>query len=167
MVTHKKKIPFLLKEKERKETVDIKEVVLIGYGTQKKKVSTAATSVVGGKDIQNVSSLDVVNAIQGQSTGVSITSSSGQPGAGMVVNIRGVGTAGNSAPLYVVDGVVIDNGIGYLDPSSIERIDILKDAAYAAIYGARAANGVVLVTTKKGKEGKMNLSFNSFFENTP
>lgn len=148
--------------KERKETVDIKEVVLIGYGTQKKKVSTAATSVVGGKDIQNVSSLDVVNAIQGQSTGVSITSSSGQPGAGMVVNIRGVGTAGNSAPLYVVDGVVIDNGIGYLDPSSIERIDILKDAASAAIYGARAANGVVLVTTKKGKEGKMNLSFNSF-----
>lgn len=147
---------------ERKETVDIKEVVLIGYGTQKKKVSTAATSVIGGKDIQNVSSLDVVNAMQGQSTGVSITSSSGQPGAGMVVNIRGVGTAGNSSPLYVVDGVVIDNGIGYLDPSSIERIDILKDAASAAIYGARAANGVVLVTTKKGKEGKMNVSFNSY-----
>lgn len=157
-----KKDTISLDGKERKETVDIKEVVLIGYGTQKKKVSTAATSVIGGEDIQSVNSLDVVNAMQGQSTGVSITSSSGQPGAGMVVNIRGVGTAGNSSPLYVVDGVVIDNGIGYLDPSSIERVDILKDAASAAIYGARAANGVVLVTTKKGREGKMSLSLNSF-----
>jgi TonB-dependent SusC/RagA subfamily outer membrane receptor len=107
--------------------------------------------------------LDVVNAIQGQSTGVSITSSSGQPGAGMVVNIRGVGTAGNSAPLYVVDGVVIDNGIGYLDPSSIERIDILKDAASAAIYGARAANGVILVTTKQGKSGKVTVSYDGYY----
>jgi TonB-linked SusC/RagA family outer membrane protein len=144
------------------EANDLKEVVVIGYGTQKKKVSTAATSVVSGKDIQQVASLDVVNALQGQSSGVSITSTSGQPGAGMVVNIRGAGTAGNSTPLYVVDGVVVDNGIGYLDPSSIERVDILKDAAAASIYGARAANGVVLVTTKKGKDGKMNVSLNSY-----
>ena len=146
----------------QQETAELKEIVVIGYGTQKKKVSTASTSVVGAKEIQNVNSLDVVNALQGQSTGVSITSTSGQPGAGMVVNIRGVGTAGNNSPLYVVDGVVIDNGIGYLDPSSIERVDILKDAAAASIYGARAANGVVLVTTKKGKDGKMNVSFNSY-----
>lgn len=144
------------------ESADLKEVVVIGYGSQKKKVSTAATSLVTGKDIQQVASLDVVNALQGQSSGVSITSTSGQPGAGMVVNIRGVGTAGNSTPLYVVDGVVVDNGIGYLDPSSIERVDILKDAAAASIYGARAANGVVLVTTKKGKDGKMNVSLNSY-----
>jgi TonB-linked SusC/RagA family outer membrane protein len=144
------------------ETSDLKEVVVIGYGTQKKKVSTAATSVVGSKDIQAVAVGDVVNALQGQSSGVNVTSTSGQPGAGMVVNIRGVGTAGNSGPLYVVDGVVIDNGIGYLDPSSIERVDILKDAAAASIYGARAANGVVLVTTKKGRDGKMNVSLNSY-----
>lgn len=144
------------------ESNELKEIVVIGYGTQKKKVNTAATSLVSGKDIQQVSSLDVVNALQGQASGVSVTSTSGQPGAGMAVNIRGVGTAGNSTPLYVVDGVVVDNGIGYLDPSSIERMDVLKDASAGSIYGARAANGVILVTTKKGKEGKMNVSFNSY-----
>lgn len=144
------------------ESNELKEIVVIGYGTQKKKVNTAATSLVSGKDIQQVSSLDVVNALQGQASGVNVTSTSGQPGAGMAVNIRGVGTAGNSTPLYVVDGVVVDNGIGYLDPSSIERMDVLKDASAGSIYGARAANGVILVTTKKGKDGKMNVSFNSY-----
>jgi TonB-linked SusC/RagA family outer membrane protein len=144
------------------ESSDLKEVVVIGYGTQKKKVSTAATSVISGKSIQDVASVDVVNALQGQASGVNITSVSGQPGAGMVVNIRGVGTAGNSNPLYVVDGIVIDGGIGYLDPSAIERVDILKDASAAAIYGARAANGVVLVTTKKGKGDKMSVSLNGY-----
>jgi len=144
------------------ETAELKEIVVIGYGTQKKKLNTAATSLVSGKDIQQVASLDVVNALQGQASGVSVTSSSGQPGANMVVNIRGAGTAGNSDPLYVVDGVVVDNGIGYLDPSVIERVDVLKDASAASIYGARAANGVILVTTKKGKDGKMNVSFSSY-----
>jgi TonB-linked SusC/RagA family outer membrane protein len=144
------------------ETSDLKEVVVIGYGTQKKKVSTAATSVVSAKDLQAVASGDIVNALQGQSSGVNVVSTSGQPGSDMVINIRGVGTAGNNSPLYVVDGVVVDNGIGYLDPSSIERVDILKDAAAASIYGARAANGVVLVTTKKGKDGKMNVSLSSY-----
>lgn len=94
------------------ETAELKEIVVIGYGTQKKKVNTAATSLVSGKDIQQVASLDVVNALQGQASGVNVTSSSGQPGANMVVNIRGAGTAGKSDPLYVVDGVVVDNGIG-------------------------------------------------------
>lgn len=144
------------------ETAELKEIVVIGYGTQKKKVNTAATSLVSGKDIQQVASLDVVNALQGQASGVNVTSSSGQPGANMVVNIRGAGTAGKSDPLYVVDGVVVDNGIGYLDPSAIERIDVLKDASASSIYGARAANGVILVTTKKGKDGKMNIALNSY-----
>ena len=144
------------------ETAELKEIVVIGYGTQKKKVNTAATSLVSGKDIQQVASLDVTNALQGQASGVNVTSSSGQPGANMVVNIRGAGTAGKSDPLYVVDGVVVDNGISYLDPSVIERVDVLKDASAASIYGARAANGVILVTTKKGKDGKMNVSFNSY-----
>jgi TonB-dependent SusC/RagA subfamily outer membrane receptor len=139
------------------EANELNEVVVVGYGTQKKKVATAATTVTSGKDLVNTNSIDATAALQGQSSGVSITSTSGQPGAGMVVNIRGAGTAGNSTPLYVVDGVVVDNGIGYLDPSVIERIDILKDAAAASIYGARAANGVVLVTTKKGAEGKMTI----------
>ncbi|KGO91204.1 SusC/RagA family TonB-linked outer membrane protein [Flavobacterium subsaxonicum] len=141
---------------------ELNEIVVVGYGTQKRKVSTAATTVVSGKDLQQTNSIDATSALQGQSSGVSITSTSGQPGAAMTVNIRGVGTAGNSTPLYVVDGVVVDNGIGYLDPSSIERIDVLKDAAAASIYGARAANGVVLVTTKKGADGKMNVSLNSY-----
>ena len=144
------------------EASELDEVILVGYGTQKRKVASAATSVVSGKDLQQTNSIDAVGALQGQSSGVSITSTSGQPGAGMLVNIRGTGTAGNSTPLYVVDGVVVDNGIGYLDPSVIERVDILKDASAASIYGARAANGVVLVTTKKGSQGKMNVSINSY-----
>lgn len=141
---------------------EIEEIVVVGYGTQKRKVSTAATTVVSGKDLQQTNSIDATSAIQGQTSGVNITQSSGQPGAGMVVNIRGAGTVGNATPLYVVDGVIVDNGIGYLDPSIIERIDVLKDASAAAIYGARAANGVILVTTKKGAEGKINVAFNSY-----
>ncbi len=141
---------------------ELEEIVVVGYGTQKKKVSTAAATVVSGKNIAQTNSIDAVNGLQGQSSGVSITSTSGQPGAAMLVNIRGTGTAGNNTPLYVVDGVVVDGGIDYLDPSIIERVDILKDASAASIYGARAANGVVLVTTKKGSEGRMNVSFNSF-----
>lgn len=144
------------------EAAELNEIVVVGYGTQKRKVSTAATSVVSGRNLEQTASIDATSALQGQSSGVSITSTSGQPGAGMVVNIRGTGTVGNSTPLYVVDGVVVDGGIGYLDPSSIDRIDILKDASAASIYGARAANGVVLVTTKKGKDGKMNISLNSY-----
>ena len=141
---------------------ELEEVVVVGYGTQKRKVSSAATTVVSGKDLQQTNSIDATSALQGQSSGVNITSASGQPGAAMVVNIRGAGTTGNANPLYVVDGVVVDNGIGYLDPSIIERMDVLKDAAAASIYGARAANGVILVTTKKGAEGKMNVSLNSY-----
>ena len=141
---------------------ELDEVVVVGYGTQKRKVSSAATTVVSGKDLQQTNSIDATSALQGQSSGVNITSTSGQPGAGMVVNIRGAGTTGNSTPLYVVDGVIVDNGIGYLDPSMIERMDVLKDAAAASIYGARAANGVILVTTKRGAEGKMNVSLNSY-----
>ena len=146
----------------KSEASELDEIVVVGYGTQKRKVSSAATTVVSGKDLQQTNSIDATSALQGQSSGVSITSTSGQPGAGMVVNIRGAGTTGNSTPLYVVDGVIVDNGISYLDPSVIERMDILKDAAAASIYGARAANGVILVTTKRGAEGKMSVSLNSY-----
>lgn len=144
------------------EASELDEVVVVGYGTVKRKVSSAATTVVSGKDLQQTNSIDATSAIQGQSSGVNITAASGQPGAAAVVNIRGAGTTGNNAPLYVVDGVIVDSGISYLDPSIIERMDVLKDAAAASIYGARAANGVILITTKKGTEGKMNVSFNSY-----
>jgi len=146
----------------QEEASELEEIVVVGYGTQRRKVSTAATTVVSGRDLVQTNSIDPTSALQGQSSGVSITSTSGQPGAGMLVNIRGAGTVGNSTPLYVVDGVVVDNGIGYLDPSSIERIDVLKDASAAAIYGARAANGVILITTRKGAAGKMTVSLNSY-----
>ncbi|WP_417887738.1 SusC/RagA family TonB-linked outer membrane protein [Zunongwangia sp.] len=143
-------------------TAELDEIVVVGYGTQRKKVSTAATSLVKSENLVETASIDATSALQGQTSGVNITSTSGQPGADMSVNIRGVGTAGNNKPLYVVDGVVVNNGIGYLDPASIDRIDILKDASAAAIYGARAANGVVLITTKKGKKGNINVALNSY-----
>tara|TARA_B100000678_G_scaffold70509_2_gene57894 strand:+ start:1197 stop:4301 length:3105 start_codon:yes stop_codon:yes gene_type:complete len=143
-------------------TAELDEIVVVGYGTQRKKVSTAATSMVESDDLIQTASIDATSALQGQTSGVNITSTSGQPGANMTVNIRGVGTAGNNSPLYVVDGVVVENGIGYLDPSVIERVDILKDASAASIYGARAANGVILVTTKKGKKGVTSVSVNSY-----
>lgn len=137
------------------------EVVVVGYGVQKKKLVTGATVQVKGDDIQKLSTTSAFTALQGQTPGVNITQSSGQPGEGFKVNIRGLGTIGSSAPLYVIDGVA-GGSLDNLNPSDIESIDILKDAASAAIYGARAANGVVLVTTKQGKQGKMTLSYDGY-----
>ena len=98
-----------------------------------------------------------LQAMQGQTPGVSIASTSGQPGADMKVSIRGLGTVGNSAPLYLIDGVGGD--ISTLNPADIERIDVLKDAASCAIYGSSGANGVILITTKQGKVGKVSVSY--------
>ncbi|GHT72361.1 SusC/RagA family TonB-linked outer membrane protein [Bacteroidia bacterium] len=128
----------------------IDEVVVMGYGVQKKKLVTGATVQVGGEDLQKLSTTSALTAMQSQTAGVSIIQSSGQPGEGFKVNIRGIGTTGNSAPLYVIDGVA-GGDINNLNPADIESIDVLKDAASAAIYGARSANGVILVTTKGGK----------------
>ncbi len=139
----------------------MEELVIIGYGAQKKKLITGATIQVRGEDLQKLSTSSVLGALQSQSPGVQITTSSGMPGEGFKVTIRGIGTIGNSSPLYVIDGIAGGN-INALNPSDIESIDILKDAASAAIYGARAANGVVLVTTKQGKAGKMTLSYDSY-----
>ncbi|WP_082229537.1 SusC/RagA family TonB-linked outer membrane protein [Prolixibacter bellariivorans] len=125
------------------------EVVVIGYGVQKKKLVTGATASVEGDNLQKLNAPNALQALQGQAAGVNITSTSGQPGGGFKVNIRGVGTIGNSSPLYVVDGV-ITNDITYLNNSDIATIDILKDAASCAIYGVNGANGVVLITTKGG-----------------
>src|SRR5665648_29145 len=145
------------------ESVDIEEVVAIGYGVQKKKLTTGSTIQVKGEEIQRMNSVSPISAIQSMTPGVNITKKSGQPGDGFKVVIRGIGTTGNSDPLYVVDGVTRGN-IDYLAPSDIESIDILKDAASAAIYGARAFNGVVLVTTKKGKESnKMTLTYDGSY----
>ncbi|WP_343672314.1 TonB-dependent receptor [Chitinophaga sp.] len=128
----------------------LENVVVIGYGVQKKKLVTGANVQVKGADIQKQNTTNALQALQGQAAGVQITSYSGQPGSGMNVVIRGKGTVGNFAPLYIVDGVQTSD-ISYLNPADIASIDILKDAASAAIYGSQAANGVILVTTRTGK----------------
>ncbi|WP_159519609.1 SusC/RagA family TonB-linked outer membrane protein [Sunxiuqinia indica] len=138
------------------------EVVVVGYGVQKKKLVTGATIQVDGEELQKRSTTSALQALQGQTPGVQISSTSGQPGEGMNVTVRGLGTIGNSGPLYVVDGVQ-SGDISYLNNSDIESIDVLKDAASAAIYGSQAANGVVLITTKSGKKGSAQISFDSYY----
>ena len=142
----------------------LNDVVLIGYGVQQKKLVTGATSQVKGKDLAKLNTTNALQALQGQAAGVNITSTSGQPGGGFKVNIRGAGTIGNASPLYVVDGV-ITNDITYLNNSDIASVDILKDAASCAIYGINGANGVVLITTRSGKSGKKNgeISFDAYY----
>ena len=147
-------INFILEE----DNVGHDEVVVIGYGVQKKSVVTAAISSVNADDIAGTTSR-VDNALRGAASGITVTASSGQPGAASQVRIRGVGTINNSDPLYIVDGMPIDGGIDYLAPSDIQSIEVLKDAASGAVYGARAANGVIIVTTKKGKVGKAVVSY--------
>ena len=144
-------------------TQDLTEVIVVGYGTQKKGLLTGASSNFKGKDLSALNTGTAMEALQGIAAGVSITKNNGAPGAGTRVTIRGLGTIGNSNPLYIVDGIAVGS-IDYLNPSDIESIDILKDAASAAIYGSRAANGVVLVTTVKGHKGKAaKISYDSYF----
>lgn len=144
---------------EDSEVLD--EVVVVGYGVQKKKLVTGATVQVKGENIAKLNTTNPLQAMQGQTPGVSIASTSGQPGSDMKVSIRGLGTVGNASPLYLIDGVGGD--ISTLNPADIESIDVLKDAASAAIYGAQAANGVVLITTKSGKEGKAQVTFDAYY----
>jgi len=129
------------------ETVGIEEVIAIGYGVQKKKLNTGSTIQVSGDALQKMSTVSALGALQSQTPGVNITQTSGMPGQGFKVTVRGMGTVGNSNPLYVIDGIA-GGDINSLNPSDIESVDVLKDAASSAIYGARAANGVILVTTK-------------------
>ena len=143
---------------EDKHSLD--EVVVVGYGVQKKKLVTGATVQLKGDDIAKLNTTNPLSAMQGQTPGVNIVSTSGQPGAAMSVTIRGLGTVGNSQPLYLIDGVGGD--ITTLNPADIESIDVLKDAASAAIYGAQAANGVVLVTTKSGREGSCKITYDGY-----
>lgn len=158
VVKGSKNIKIVLKED--KQTLD--EVVVVGYGVQKKKLVTGATSQVGGNDLMKLSSNGIMGALQSKIPGATITQTSGMPGSSSKVTIRGLGTTGNSEPLYVIDGVAGAN-MGMLNPSDIESIDVLKDAASAAIYGSRAANGVILVTTKSAKEGKMQVNYDGYY----
>jgi TonB-linked SusC/RagA family outer membrane protein len=147
------------------QAASMDEVVVVGYGTQRKSVVTGAISKVRAADLENVPNTRIEQSLQGRVSGVTILQNSGQPGSSSTIRVRGVTTfGGGNNPLWVVDGVVVDQGgIAYLNQSDIESIEVLKDAASAAIYGTRAATGVILVTTKKGKSGKMNVSYNGFY----
>ncbi|WP_316635423.1 TonB-dependent receptor [uncultured Flavobacterium sp.] len=151
--------------KLKPESQSLNEVVVVGYGTQKKSVVTGAISSVKAADLEKVPNGRVEQALQGRVAGVTIASSSGQPGAASTIRIRGITTFGDGGnnPLWVIDGNVVDAGaIGFLNQSDIESIEVLKDAASAAIYGTRAATGVILVTTKKGKSGKITVNYTGF-----
>ena len=142
------------------ETESLDEVVVVGYGVQKKSVVTAAIAKVSSEDIAGKSPVRMDNALKGLAAGVDVTSASGQPGETPRVRVRGIGTINNSDPLYIVDGMPIGGGLDFVNPNDIESIEVLKDAASGAIYGARAANGVIMVTTKKGKKGKAQINYN-------
>lgn len=142
------------------------EVVVVGYGVQRKSVVTGAISSVHASDLENQPVVRVEQALQGRTSGLTISSASGQPGAASTVRLRGFTSFGNDKnnPLWVIDGVVIDNGgIGYLNEDDIESMEVLKDGASAAIYGTRAAAGVILITTKKGKAGKLNINYSGYW----
>ena len=139
----------------------LNEVVVIGYGVQKKSVVTASIAKVSSEDLAGKTRLRAEDALKGMAAGVNVTSSSGQPGSQSMIRIRGIGTINNSNPLYIIDGMPTDQyGMESVNPNDIESIEVLKDAASGAIYGARAANGVILVTTKKGKLGKAAINYN-------
>ena len=144
----------------KEDTESLDEVVVIGYGVQKKSVVTASIAKVSADDLNNTAPVRMDNALKGLAAGVNVTSASGQPGDAARIRIRGTGTINNSDPLYIVDGMPIEGGLDYVNPTDIESIEVLKDAASGAIYGARAANGVILVTTKKGKMGKAQINYN-------
>ena len=139
----------------------LNDVVVVGYGTQRKKLVTGATVHVDADNITAVNAVDAFGALQSLAAGMNIVQNSGQPGESYRVVIRGMGTAGSNEPLYVIDGVPGGN-ISDLSPNDIESIDVLKDAASSAIYGACASNGVILVNTKKGKAGYVQVSFDGY-----
>ena len=141
---------------------ELDETVVVGYGTQRKRLITGSTVNVTGEKLAATNALDAFGALQSQAAGVTIVQNSGQPGESYKMTIRGMGTAGSNTPLYVIDGVP-GGSITALSPNDIESIDVLKDAASSAIYGARASNGVVLVTTKKGKAGKVRVTFDGYY----
>lgn len=152
--------PLKIALEEDSEMLD--EVVVVGYGVQKKKLVTGATVQVKGDNIAKLNTVNALGALQSQTPGVNITQSSGMPGEGFKVTIRGLGTTGSASPLYIIDGMP-GGDINNLNPTDIESIDVLKDAASAAIYGSRAANGVILVTTKQGHTGKAEISYDGYY----
>lgn len=148
-----------LNVKLKEDAMALDEVVVVGYGVQKKSLVTGAIASVKGSELEMTGIMRADDALQGKTPGVQIISNSGQPGTATTIRIRGVGTNGTAQPIYIVDGMAVGD-IEYLNPADIESIEVLKDAASSAIYGARGGNGVILVTTKKGTEGKTSVTAN-------
>ena len=142
------------------DSESLDEVIVVGYGTQKKSDVTGAVGQVKSEELTKVATVNATEALQGRVAGLTVTKSSGSPGSGVDIKIRGAGTYGNNQPLYIIDGVQASSY--YVDPNNIASIEVLKDVSSAAIYGTRAANGVVIITTKKGKIGKPKVSFDSY-----
>jgi len=142
--------------------MDIDEVIVVGYGVEKKSLVTGAIAKVNSEEIEKSNTLRVEQAIQGKTAGVSITQVSGQPGSGFTVRVRGTGSNGNSEPIFIVDGMRM-GGIEGISTSDIESVEVLKDAASAAIYGADGANGVVLITTKSGKASEPRITYKYYY----
>lgn len=147
------------------EQTDIDEVVVVGYGTQKKSLVTGAISKISSDDLKKTSDMRVTQALQGKTAGVVISSNSGQPGDQVSIRIRGIGTNGDAEPLYIIDGLPMSGaGTDFLNSNDVESIEVLKDAASSAIYGARGANGVILITTKSGKkDSKMVVTYDGYY----
>ena len=144
--------------------MNLDEAVVVGYGVQKKSLVSGAIAKVTAEEMSRGNNLRINQALQGKTSGVVIMNNSGQPGDFVSVRIRGIGTNGDAEPLYIVDGLPTNGyGIDYLSPSDIESVEVLKDAASAAIYGARAANGVILITTKRGGTGRTEVTYNSYY----
>ena len=144
------------------DMASLDEIVVVGYGTQRKQDVTGALSSIKSEDIVTEGANTVEKSLQGRVAGVQVESAGGNPGSGVRILIRGTGSIGNNSPLYIVDGVQVDN-INNISPTSIASMDILKDASAAAIYGSRAANGVVIITTKSGRKGETIIEFNAYY----
>ncbi len=141
----------------------LEETVIIGYGTQKKSDLTGSIGSIKTKEIERIPTASIDQALQGKIAGVYVTPASGQPGAGAVIRIRGTGTLNNANPLYVVDGMLLDDA-AFVNPQDVESIEVLKDASATAIYGNRGANGVIIITTKRGKKGeKATVNLSSYY----
>lgn len=144
-----------------KSNTDLEEIVVVGYGVQKKSDLTGSISSISTKEIKNYAVSNASNLLAGKASGVYVAASSGQPGANSVVRVRGFGTVNDNNPLYVVDGQFLDN-INTLNPSDIERMEVLKDASACAIYGSRGSNGVILITTKQGVKGQTIVTLDAY-----
>ena len=145
----------------KQEVSKVEEVVVVGYGTRKRKDLTGSVSSIDASQIEKVPVTTIDQAIQGRAAGVNVTSNDGAPGSSVFVQIRGIGSLGSNAPLYVVDGYPISGGLDAINPTDIASIDILKDASATAIYGNRASNGVVIITTKRGTRTGVQVSLDA------